>query len=597
MLTNKSDVSIFKIFIEILKYTFQCWPTAMVVYLVVGLIFGSMTGANVWVMQYAFDAVTALAVSDGMMQEAIFALVFFIVFLLAQEVIISMYYYYMNNIGGRMQGFMCKKVAEKTTKIDPILFENPKVLDDINKALEGAPLAFWAGNTIIIILIFYVPFILVTSIYLYTLSPLLVIVIVLSFAPKIISLVIRAKLYTNLEEKSAPLRRESKFYEDAMVDRQYFKETRMLGAFGFFKEKYLKSIRLLNRETWKADAHAATFDLITEILAILSYFGILYLLFSSLRNGLITVGAFAAVLASINLLSEHIDILITYHFAKIAEDLGKISYLVKLFDLSEKTGENIKINWQGDIEFKDVGFIYPNAKQFSLNGLSLTIKSGETVAIVGENGAGKSTFTKLLMGLYEPSHGEILVDGQKIKNITPKELFKGVSAVFQQYQRYQLTLEENIQISDVGATNDIFPVMEEAGVEWESRSYPDGVNTVLSREFDGVDLSGGQWQRIAIARGLYRHHHLIVLDEPTAAIDPIEESRLYKKFAEISKDETAVIVTHRLGLAQIADRIIVLENGKVVEVGTHQELLEIKGHYARMYESQASWYMNETNNE
>jgi len=115
---------------------------------------------------------------------------------------------------------------------------------------------------------------------------------------------------------------------------------------------------------------------------------------------------------------------------------------------------------------------------------------------------------------------------------------------------------------------------------------------MLSREFDGVDLSGGQWQRVAIARGLYRYHDLIVLDEPTAAIDPLEESRLYEKFAEISKDKTAIIVTHRLGSAQIADRIVVLDNGAISEMGTHQELLDRKGHYARMYEAQASWYVS-----
>lgn len=115
---------------------------------------------------------------------------------------------------------------------------------------------------------------------------------------------------------------------------------------------------------------------------------------------------------------------------------------------------------------------------------------------------------------------------------------------------------------------------------------------MLSREFDGVDLSGGQWQRVSIARGLYRLHDLIVLDEPTAAIDPLEESRLYEKFAEISKDKTSVIVTHRLGSAKIADKIVVLDKGKVVETGTHQELLANKGQYSEMYESQSSWYMN-----
>lgn len=317
------------------------------------------------------------------------------------------------------------------------------------------------------------------------------------------------------------------------------------------------------------------------------------MLFISLQDGSITAGAFAAVLASVHRLSEHVEYLITKCFAKIAESIGRIDYLIKFFDLPEKTGADIEVDWRGDIEFKNVSFNYPHISKPSLKNVSLTIKKGETIAIVGENGAGKSTLTKLLLGLYEPTSGEIVVAGQSLQNIMPQRLFTETSAVFQQYQRYQLMLKENIQISSVDTKGDIFSAMEEAGVEWESRSYPDGLDTVLSREFDGVDLSGGQWQRISIARGLYRPHELIILDEPTAAIDPLEETHLYEKFAKISRNKTAVIVTHRLGSVKIADKIVVLNEGEIIEVGTHQELLESKGHYALMFESQASWYMND----
>jgi len=592
MAKGGARISLVKTTIEIIKYSFKCSPLMMGILILNSLISGVMGGSNVWVMQNLFDAVTKLGSGQLSLNEMIFPIVLFIFFLLGLQFFNSVAYYFMHNMGMRMHGYMCKKVAEKSAKLEPVLFESPEILDEINKASGATHLAFWAGNTVIVSLIFYLPFILITSLYLYHLNPLLILVIFLSGAPKVIGLGLRAKLYTNLEEKSASLRRQFTFYEEAIVDRQFLKETRMLGGFGFFKEKYLRSIHLLNRETWKADATAACFDLMTEVLTLLSYFGILFLLFSSLRNGMITVGAFAAVLASVNQLSQTIDELISYHFASIAEDLGKISYLIQLFELPEKTGEEVEINWKGDIEFKNVHFSYPNSIKTSMNNLSLTIKAGETVAIVGENGAGKSTFTKLLMGLYQPTSGQISVDGKSLENVMSQSLFNGVSAVFQDYQRYQLTLKENIQISHTEASEELFSIMDEAGVAWESRSYPEGIDTILSREFDGVDLSGGQWQRISIARGLYRFHDLIVLDEPTAAIDPLEESRLYEKFAEISKDKTAVIVTHRLGSAQIADKIIVLDNGRVVEIGTHQELMVNEGHYARMYEAQSSWYMS-----
>ena len=591
MAKKEKNASLFRIMSVISKLTFKCWPLTFSFYLILGLIYGIMTGAIAWVMQFAFDAVTELAAGSRHIQATIFPVIIFILFMSVQKVIDRVRIYYLNSIGVRMHGFMFKEVSKKSEKLDPILFEHPKMLDDIERASDAAPQAFWTSDLLLTIFIVDLPLIIIMSAYLYTLNPQLIFVMVLSFVPKVIGLAIRGKLYTNLAEKSAPLRREFSFYEEALVDRQYFKETRILGIFDFFKEKLLKSVCLLNRETWKADSRAATFDLVSEILMMLSYLGILYLLFISLQSGFITVGAFAAVFASMNVLHRRLDILISYQLANVIENIGQIGYLVKFFDLPEKISENIEVNWQGDIEFKNVRFTYPNAKKASLNDLSLTIHAGETVAIVGSNGAGKSTFTKLLMGLYEPTSGEIIIAGQNIKGIAPKELYKGVSAVFQQYQRYQLTLEENISISDISEPNNIHSVMEQSGVDSNPRSYPEGLDTMLSREFDGVDLSGGQWQRIAIARGLYRHHDLIVLDEPTAAIDPLEEKNLYEKFAEISKDKTAIIVTHRLGSAQIADKIIVLNDGEIVEIGTHQELLESKGSYAKMYEAQAKWYM------
>lgn len=171
-----------------------------------------------------------------------------------------------------------------------------------------------------------------------------------------------------------------------------------------------------------------------------------------------------------------------------------------------------------------------------------------------------------------------------------KSLFNGVSGVFQRFQRYQMTLRENVRISDVNNDAEIDTAVEQANVDINGPSFPESDSTMLSREFDGVDLSGGEWQRVAIARGLYRVHNVVVLDEPTAAIDPIEESRIYSKFAEISKDKTSIIVTHRLGSTKIADRVIVMEKGRIVDMGSHNELMRRRGVYAEMFNSQASWY-------
>jgi ATP-binding cassette subfamily B protein len=171
-----------------------------------------------------------------------------------------------------------------------------------------------------------------------------------------------------------------------------------------------------------------------------------------------------------------------------------------------------------------------------------------------------------------------------------------MSGVFQKFQKYQMTLRENVMISNLDTEREdgtLLETLKKADVDIESQSYPDGLETMLSREFDGVDLSGGQWQRVSIARGINRDSKVIVLDEPTAAIDPIEETKIYKKFKEISDERTTVLVTHRLGSARIADRIVVMENGRVAEIGTHNELIHKKGTYYVLFMSQAQWYENQ----
>ncbi len=271
---------------------------------------------------------------------------------------------------------------------------------------------------------------------------------------------------------------------------------------------------------------------------------------------------------------------------------------MNFLDIPERTGEDVKPDMGKGIELTSVSFSYPQADGKAVDGVTLTIRQGETVALVGENGSGKTTLVKLLTGLYTPDEGSVTVGGRDTSETSETALFDRTSGVFQNYTAYKFTLSENVSISeamrDDNRDGGIAAALDDADVDYaDAGTFPDGVNTVLSREFDGVDLSGGQWQRVAVARGLYRRHELIVLDEPTAAIDPIEETKVYKRFKEIAKDKTAVVVTHRLGSARIADRIIVMDKGKIVESGTHEQLAASGGKYAAMWEAQAEYYKEE----
>lgn len=207
---------------------------------------------------------------------------------------------------------------------------------------------------------------------------------------------------------------------------------------------------------------------------------------------------------------------------------------------------------------------------------------------MGENGAGKSTLAKLLLGIYHPTSGNVTIGGLETRTVNPNTYQKHMSAVFQNFGRYQMTLSENVKISDFAGTGKPEKLLEDTGLAPEMVQNPD--NVMLSREFGGVELSGGLWQQVAIARGRYREHEIIVLDEPTAALDPLTESTVYHKFLEMVKGKTAFIISHRLGSARLADRILVMQGGRLVEEGSHEELLGKNGLYREMWEAQAQMW-------
>jgi len=345
----------------------------------------------------------------------------------------------------------------------------------------------------------------------------------------------------------------------------------------------------LSDELWASFKRIKKLELLMSLMEAAGYLGILYMLINGLLAGEITVGAFAAVFGSIGWMFGMLGAIVYRRIGYIMSGMGEAHNYIRFMELPERVGIESVPDFDKGIIAKNVSFTYPNAIYKSIDDVSFTIKAGETIAIVGKNGAGKTTLARLIMGLYQPEDGTIVVNGMNTK-IVDNSVFKNTSGVFQRFQRYQMTLKENVQISDNDKNVPIDDVLSLANVNKNAASFPEGVDTMLSREFDGVELSGGQWQRVAIARGLYRSHNIIALDEPTAAIDPLEESRVYNQFIEISRGKTAIIITHRLGSAKIADRVMVMDNGKIVDMGTHNELVQRCEVYADMYNSQSEWY-------
>lgn len=456
-------------------------------------------------------------------------------------------------------------------------------------------MGYFASLLALTLITFYTPYFVFMGIYLRSLSPSLIFALVLIFVPVIVGQSIRLRLFAQVEDDIAPARREMEYYEKAICDHDYFKETRLLGVFNYFIKLYRDAIVLVNKKTMSAEMRHVRIDLMLRIFTIVGYVGILIMLIRDLLTGHISAGAFAAVFASVGTMYGLAEEVFGGFMSRITRYAATIRNYQKFMDLPERTGKPGVFDAQKGLQLRDVHFQYPNADKQVLRGITLNIAPGETVAIVGENGAGKSTLIKLLLGLYQPTSGNVLIGGLDTSLTCDKSLYRDLSAVFQKYQRYRATLEENVSISDPQAAADsltakVAEACDQADLDLRINSFPDGQKTMLSREFGGVDLSGGQWQRVAIARGLYRTHHMIVLDEPTAAIDPIEETHIYNQFAELSKGKISIIVTHRLGSARIADRIVVLNHGLIDDIGTHEQLMKRAGVYAAMYHAQAKWY-------
>ena len=255
-------------------------------------------------------------------------------------------------------------------------------------------------------------------------------------------------------------------------------------------------------------------------------------------------------------------------------------------------GEDVVIPANLPLRFENVFFRYPSAEQDVLKGVSLELKAGERIALVGENGAGKTTLVKLMMGLYRPTSGTIFLGDKPLEEWPKEAVRRQFAAVFQDFVRYQFSVRENIAFGALdGATDgEIERAAQLAGVAEYAQKMPAGYDQLLGKELGGEDLSTGQWQKLATARALVRGAEVVVLDEPTAALDPKAEAEIYERFGEMTRGKSSVLISHRLGSARTCERILVLKDGLVVEDGSHDELMGRDGEYSHLFRLQAQWY-------
>lgn len=382
-----------------------------------------------------------------------------------------------------------------------------------------------------------------------------------------------------------------------MEDFRYGKDIRLYGAAGMMIEKASQQINRLNDYWKRINDKKFPLNILDIIVTAARDFGTyLYLGFLAI-TGKITIGTFSQLLTAGGSLNAALQGMV-FGFQDIVKRSSYAYEIVKFMEYPpymEKGDRRIE-NPEGGhtIEFKNVSFTYPGTDVQVLKNTSITLRSGERLSVVGLNGAGKTTFIKLLCRLYDVTEGEILLDGVNIRDYDYEEYMKLFSVVFQDFRLLAFSVRDNVFLGNDEPDETADSLMEKVGLSEKIESLPNGKDTMMFKQFDkeGVELSGGEQQKLAIARALYKDAPVVILDEPTAALDPVAEYEIYKRFDELVGGKTAVYISHRLSSCKFCDKIAVFSEGTVKEYGTHDQLLRLKdGIYAEMFKAQAQYYI------
>ena len=493
-------------------------------------------------------------------------------------------------------------VMEKAASLDLPFYEDPASYDllrraqndSINRPVLMIATAFGLLQTV---LTFATMIVLLVGV-----SPLLALIALLSPIPAFIADTRYGWRGYNIARWGSRLLRRMTYMVNLVTTDAFAKEVKLFGLGQYFIDRY-RLIATVFYDTQRSQVvrrYLTGFALgnLSTIVTSLTY---LYVALQAIA-GRLTLGHLTAYTQAATSVQNSIQSLLGGFSGMYEHNL----YLNNLYELMARQPtmpvadepKPVPVPLRGEIRFENVSFAYPGAEQLALAGVSFTIKAGETLAVVGRNGAGKTTLFKLICRLYDPSEGRILIDGVDIRDFEPTELRRQIGAMFQDYVDYQATAAENIGLGNVPEITDreaIVRASKQAGSDDLIAGLPEGYDTALGKWFDaGVNLSGGEWQKVALARAFMRDDaRILLLDEPTSALDAQAEYDLFERLRSLTHGRTAVYISHRFSTVRRADRIIFLEHGRLVEEGTHEELMRLGGRYARLFRMQAAAYTGE----
>ena len=488
------------------------------------------------------------------------------------------------------------RILEKSEKMGVAAFEDSEFYDELQNAFQEAgsrPLQVMSSFTSIIRgVVTLSSFVVVV----WTLSPWIVATLVMAAAPEFWIRNIFGKANYWMLRWRAPEMRRQQYYSHVLLTDYLVKEVKLFNLEPLLIYKFNRLFKKFFAETMRLYRRRALAQFGGSLVGAVGRLGAFLFVARAVLSGTLTVGDVTLVLGAISQFRT-----------QVSSILGGISglyehslFISNLFHFLDAPGSGLNKGkpWTErveSVEFQNVSFSYPGSSRKILSNISFKTCRGETIGIVGHNGAGKTTLIKLLSALYRPTSGRVLFNGTDTAEYSQRTLQTQISATFQDFGRYQMNVKSNIAVSDVHNTHPLDAheaAAKMAGVNDYVDELPKGFDTQLGRWFDeGEELSGGQWQKIALARSYYRDAPVIILDEPTAALDPESEYEIYKRVRSFTDDCITFLISHRLASMRLADKVLVLSEGSVVEQGNHSQLMQIGGEYRKQFDLQAEGYV------
>ncbi len=500
-------------------------------------------------------------------------------------------------LANRYTQYVSVRVMEQAARLDLTTYENPVFYDRLERARVQATdrlaMIQQMGR-----LIQQIVTTLVFSAALAWASPWLVLLLAVGVLPSFVGETHYAFLGYAKNFRQTPAKRQMDYLRQVAGSREGAKEVKLFGLSTFFTDRFKSLANQIYREDVALSRSKLIVGGLLGVLGTLGYYGAyVYVIWRTLK-GAYDIGQFTFLTAAIQQASSNLQQVFSTA-SGIADQALFLTDLIAFFEMQPTVQSKpgalpapTKIRF--GFEFRNVSFAYPGTDRAVLKNFNLTLSPGERIALIGENGEGKTTVVKLITRLYDPTEGQILLDGVDLREYSIEDLHRQIGVIFQDFMRFEMTARENIAVGRVDQGHqqkDIELAAQKSLADTVVSKLAGGYDQMLGRRFEGgVELSGGEWQKIALARAYLRDAQLLILDEPTAALDARSELEVFERFAELTAGKMALLISHRFSTVRMADRIVVLSGGRLIEEGTHQELMARRGLYASMFEMQAASY-------